>query len=537
MNIIELTKKAVELAAEDERLREKIKDTVTSIVMVLKNDEEHSFTLAVNRGKLEFLEEGIADPDFRFEISEEDYSNLMTGKTSGMVLMATNKMKMTKGSWAEIGKIAAPLGMIPKAGKEIAAKEESKAATPPAAADEKVLKPVRDEKVSDGVNVLAKVRRGLKQRMKGKSARHVQSSGEGLKGVIATDLARDTSELKRVEEERAKAEAEAARATGEVIQNMPDPLIVLDLDGKIVFINPAHTRMLGLMKPEEIVGRSFDELGEFLKAEDIGTFLELLGELIETGHVEPVETVLRAKDGREIPTSVTYSLIKDAEGNPRNIIASLRDITETRKLISEIEDARNRLEDRVKERTAELEEAKAFSEGILSSMADAVVTIDLDGHIVSANPALTRMFGREPEEAIGQDFSEMVQWFKPEGMQKAVETFGRAIETGMLTSVELTALAKDGKEIPISVTGGVIKDAKGNPKNIVISIRDITEHKRAEEALKDAYLELTKKSERLERFHRLTVDRELEMVKLKEEINTLLEKLGQPKKYEAPDKI
>ena len=201
VNIIELTRKAVELAAKDEKLREKTKDTVTSIVMVVKNGEEHSFTLAVNKGKLEFLEEGIAGPDFQFEISEDDYSDLMTGKTSGMVLMATKRMRMTKGSWAEIGKIAAPLGMLPQAGKEIAAREESEAATPPAA-DEKVLKPVRDDKVSDGVNVLAKVRRRLKRRlkqslpvlrqtglpvlrqtgMKGRSARHVQSSCEGLEG-------------------------------------------------------------------------------------------------------------------------------------------------------------------------------------------------------------------------------------------------------------------------------------------------------------------------------------------------------------------
>jgi len=124
VNIIELTKRAVELASKDEKIKERAKDTVTSIVMVLKNEKEHSFTLAVNKGKLEFLEEGIAVPDFQFEISEKDYSDLMTGKAYGMVLMATGKMKMTKGSWAQIRKIATPLGMIPKAGKEIAAKAQ-----------------------------------------------------------------------------------------------------------------------------------------------------------------------------------------------------------------------------------------------------------------------------------------------------------------------------------------------------------------------------------------------------------------------------
>ncbi|TES86019.1 PAS domain S-box protein, partial [Candidatus Aerophobetes bacterium] len=50
----------------------------------------------------------------------------------------------------------------------------------------------------------------------------------------------------------------------------------------------------------------------------------------------------------------TYSLIEDAEGNPKNIIAVLRDITETKKLISELGEAKATLEDRAKERTANL---------------------------------------------------------------------------------------------------------------------------------------------------------------------------------------
>jgi len=123
MDIIQLTEKAVGLAAKDEKLKEKIKDTTTSIVMALKNGEDTYLTISINNGELKLLKEKPDNPDFMFEISKEDFTKLMTGKAFGMILMATKKLNMVKGSWAEINKIAGPLGAIPKFGKEIAERE------------------------------------------------------------------------------------------------------------------------------------------------------------------------------------------------------------------------------------------------------------------------------------------------------------------------------------------------------------------------------------------------------------------------------
>lgn len=124
MDIVELTRKAVELASQDEKLKEKIKDIVVTLVMLCKNGEEQAFTFSVNKGKVSFSEEKLENPDFQFEMSKKDFFDLMTGKAYGMILMATGKMKMTKGTWAEIGKIATTLSVMPKIGKEIASKEK-----------------------------------------------------------------------------------------------------------------------------------------------------------------------------------------------------------------------------------------------------------------------------------------------------------------------------------------------------------------------------------------------------------------------------
>lgn len=124
MNIIELTKKAAELASQDRKLKEKIKDRRVTIVMLCKNGDNQTFTFLVDKGEMSFSEEKLENPDFQFEMSKKNFFNLMTGKAYGMILMATGKMKMTKGTWAEINKIATPLSAIPKLGKEIAAKEQ-----------------------------------------------------------------------------------------------------------------------------------------------------------------------------------------------------------------------------------------------------------------------------------------------------------------------------------------------------------------------------------------------------------------------------
>jgi putative sterol carrier protein len=123
VDITELTEKAVGLAAKDDKLREKIKDTTCSIVMTLKNSDDIHLTISINSGELTLLREKPAEPDFIFEITKENFTNLMTGKAFGMILMATKKLNMVKGSWAEINKIAGPLGAIPKFGKEIAERE------------------------------------------------------------------------------------------------------------------------------------------------------------------------------------------------------------------------------------------------------------------------------------------------------------------------------------------------------------------------------------------------------------------------------
>jgi len=88
--------------------------------------------------------------------------------------------------------------------------------------------------------------------------------------------------------------------------------------------------------------------------------------------------------------------------------------------------------------------------------------------------------------------------------------------------VEAAFKLKDGSQVIGALSAKVIT-LQGIPHMISVT-RDITERKQTEEALKQNYAEI-------ERVNNVTVGREVRMVELKREVNTLLKAVGQPEKY------
>ena len=82
----------------------------------------------------------------------------------------------------------------------------------------------------------------------------------------------------------------------------------------------------------------------------------------------------------------------------------------------------------------------------------------------------------------------------------------------------------DGSTVYIRESARAIRDSQGKTIFYDGSVEDITDRRKAEE-------ELQKKIYELQRFHNLTVGRELTMIELKKEINAILAKTGQPEKY------
>jgi len=133
------------------------------------------------------------------------------------------------------------------------------------------------------------------------------------------------------------------------------------------------------------------------------------------------------------------------------------------------------------------ESARRYSEEkfrvVVETANDAVISMDEKSVILYANQATAKIFGYEPPELIGKTLTMLM----PKSMRHLHEEgFGRYIQTGHKRinwqGVELAALRKNGEEFPVEVSFGELK--KTEQRVFTGFIRDITERKRAEEALR-----------------------------------------------------
>lgn len=120
---------------------------------------------------------------------------------------------------------------------------------------------------------------------------------------------------------------------------------------------------------------------------------------------------------------------------------------------------------------------------IVSNSEDAIISKDLNGIITTWNRAAERMFGYTEEEAVGQSITLI---FPEERIEEEKEILGKLRSGKRIAHYETVRLHKDGTPINVSLSISPIKDEAGNIVGVSKIARDITEQKRAEEALRES---------------------------------------------------
>jgi PAS domain S-box-containing protein len=129
------------------------------------------------------------------------------------------------------------------------------------------------------------------------------------------------------------------------------------------------------------------------------------------------------------------------------------------------------------------EEARARLASIVESSDDAIISKDLSGIITSWNRGAEKIFGYTAVEAIGKPITMLIPSHLADEERQILERLGRG---EMIDHFETTRQRKDGTAIDISLSISPIRDEAGNITGMSKIARDITERKRAEQALRQS---------------------------------------------------
>ena len=259
--------------------------------------------------------------------------------------------------------------------------------------------------------------------------------------------------LAAVVEERRHAE-EARRAREEelwmITETTPVMLVRCSSDLRYVFVNRSYAQMLG-REPREIIGKPIVEIVGAEGFEVIRPYIEkvLNGEILEYESEVPIEGV-----GTRF-LRVTYRPELNEANETVGWIASLTDITESKRA----------------------EEGLRLLASIVESTEDGIIGKDLNGIITSWNAAAERLYGYTAQEIIGKPMSVLVPSDRPD---EETQLQGRLNRGERIDHYETLRVAKDGREVPVSLTVSPIKDGNGNVIGSSKIARDITDRKRAE---------------------------------------------------------
>jgi len=248
--------------------------------------------------------------------------------------------------------------------------------------------------------------------------RNVRIDYKGRPAILGNIV--DVTENKQAEEALRESE-ERYRI---VLEASPDPVVVYDMDGKVVYINPAFTHTFGWTS-EELIGKRIDEVAD-------GNWHEtraMIDKLRKTRRFSGIESRRYTKQGDILDVSISAATYLDREGIPAGSIHTLVDITEWKRAEEALRKARRELEARVRERTAELitankrleqeikereraeEELKISEEKyrtLFNYDPNPLFMVDMDSaNILDVNKQATVTYQYKREDVIGKSFFQL----------------------------------------------------------------------------------------------------------------------------------
>jgi len=273
-----------------------------------------------------------------------------------------------------------------------------------------------------------------------------------------------------------------------LFDSAPDAVLVVD-SGTIIAVNPQAERVFGYAA-EELLGEPLEKL---VPERFHGVHPRHRNAYTENPVPRPMGSALelwgRHKSGAEFPVEISLSPLR--HGDRVLVSAAVRDVTDRKRVQDDLRRARDLLEDRVRERTAELagqvvalqqatEQLRRQSE-MLDLVSEPIFAWDFDRGIVFWNKGATETYGYTREEALGRSSHELLQTEHPNGMPWITEIL---IREGRWSG-ELTHSTREGRRILAEIRMALLSLPSGG-RLVLESCRDVTGSRAAEESLRQA---------------------------------------------------
>lgn len=291
-----------------------------------------------------------------------------------------------------------------------------------------------------------------------------------------------TSGLEGLEDDRKHAEEQLLATNVELretrqylerlIESSPDAIISTNKEGNIVLFNEGAEALLGY-RAEEAIGQRVTMLYQSKdSAKEVMRQMRKQG-----GTISAFETVLRAKNGSRIPVLISASILYDEQGQEAGTVGFSKDLRERKQAEEALKKAHDELEKRVEERTQEI---RKLSRAVEQSPSIAIIA-DADGNIEYVNPKFTQITGYSLEEVIGKNPRILKSGeTPPEEYKRLWDT----ITTDGEWRGEFRNKRKNGESYWAAASISAIKNAEGTISHFLSVQEDISDRKRAEEALR-----------------------------------------------------
>lgn len=281
---------------------------------------------------------------------------------------------------------------------------------------------------------------------------------------------------------RRRAEEElrlAQHKTQLILDSAGEGIYGVDIEGKVTFINPEATRLLGYEKGE-LLGQLQHAVihhtrsdGTPYPQEECPIYLAFRDGTIQSVSSE----VFWRKDGSSFLVEYTSTPIIESDTRPVGAVVVFRDITKRKQAEEELKKYKDHLEERIKESTEQLSQALRNAEEmttristILTSVADGLVVTDHKARVVMMNPAAEALLGLRFSEIIGQPLNLAIE---DQTLRDRIRVALEERESGYEFDFEIPGDQPDRPRILRAKTAKIETETKHNDTMVMV-ISDVT---------------------------------------------------------------